>query len=735
MGKNQGDIVNNVRFDTEFHSLSKRDPTVVACTADADGPITGLHRFYKKDGTKVTIVNYSNKIVTCNDSTGLPTTILTVSTADNRWQWATWHDLAIGTDGTNQPVKYDGTSASATYLGSLLALDAESGSGPDGTYTYKVTCTTASYDLSLDTTSNSVTVSDNDIDLSMIPICPTTYLGETVTGRKIYRTEDGGSTYKLLSNGTISDNTTTTLTDSDADGALGATLSPDDTDKPPTGKLIVIHKNRMWIANNSNNPSRLYYSEDGMHDYFIADSYFDIRPNDGDEITFIKNLLGLLTVSKNNTIQKVITSGDDPDADWAITDPFSFVGCQSPYSAVNSDAGIIYLGNNGIYIFTGQYSDLISNDITPEIRDILPSNYPNVWGAFYKNSYYLTYTSNKTGSSVNNRILIADMIDKSYSIDIFSANVLTVFSSGSDVEALYSGASDSGKIYAHTETTKEIIHKRHSDFTGTFDDMRYIPEYVGGDPEDPVFELAWTCTVDSVTDPDWTGTVDSVTTSIVDRPDKDGSYTSPYLTVNASSLDKIYWNETIPSGGGDVTFDIRTGSSTTDTAAASWTTGYTDSAGSDISGVTGNTIMQYRVNMTTDTIIQTPTLYLDSNYVIRVTYNLAGNTDETSIPLQYRTGWLDFGYPGYVKELRKIYVYYEWPEDTSGTLTLTFTSIKGETDTFSIDLLEHPSYYIDYFPEGNLIGEFIRMEIEETSINPLKIKKIMIVYDVEAPLT
>ena len=749
MDKTESDIAENVRFDTEYNSLTKRDTTKTACVVDTDGPITGLFRFYQKDGTKTTMSMYSNKIVTCNDTTGLPTTILTVTTADNRWNCLTWHDVAICTDGVNQPIKYDGSSASATYLGAPLATDDGAGAGPNGTYTYKTTCYTATYEISLGVASNSVTVVDNDIDLTMIPICPDQILGEAVIGRKIYRPTTGDTSYKILSNGTIADNTTVILTDSDADGDLGAALNPTATYTVPLGRFPLIHKNRLWLANNATTPSRLYYGEDASENYFDSSAYFNVRPNDGDEITFIKNWLGLLTVSKNNTIQKIDTSKDDPDTEWEITDPYSFVGCQAPYSAVNTDQGIIYLGNNGVYNFTGQYSELLSDKVAPLIKDIQASNFPNVWGEYYKNSYYMSYTSSETGSSINDRILVVDLIDKAFSTDLFNANVLHVFNSGSDVEALYSGSSANGNVYAHTDTLKEIVHKKHSDFTGTWDDMRYIPESVGGDPNSPVIELAWTATIDSVSDADWTGTIDSVTGSIIDRPDVDGNYISQFLQVNASTLDKLYWKETLPPGGGDVTFDLRMGATTIDTTLDPWDEGFTDSTGSDISGVTGTTdtvYMQYRINMTTDTITETPTLFSESNYVIRITFDIAGSTEEGAIPIRYRTGWLDYGNPGYVKELTKIYVYYDWPDNTAGTLNLSFSTIgtgqptesfpsQEQTKSFSIDLLAHPDYYVEYFPDGNLIGEFIQMEMSESSANPIRIRKVIVVYNVQGDLT
>jgi hypothetical protein len=729
LSSKEGDIVENFRFDTELKSLTKRDKITTAYTNSDNEASTGLFRLYLNDGTKLTINTHGDAIDSCSDSTGTCTKILSLTTGDHKWEWLTWHNLAIGTDGYNQPVKYDGTSASATYLGSLLATDAGSGTGASGTYTYKVSCYTTSYEYSLNVASNSITVTGNDINLSMIPICPDTILGKTIIGRKIYRIE--GGTYKLLSNGTIADNSTTTLTDSDADGALGASYSTTYLRPVPKGKRILVHKNRLWIGNNPTYHSRLYFSDDGSNDYFgdIADvsgaygGYFDIRPDDGDEITFLKNLLGKLTVSKNNTIQKMDTDGDTPSTDWAVTDPFSFIGCQAPYSAVNTPIGIIYLGNNGIYSFNGQYSQLISDQVTPEIKDISPTNFANVWAAYFKNSYYMTYTSTRTGSSVNNRVMIYDLLSKSFATDLLSINVFSVFNSGTDIEALYSGSSSDGKIYAHNETIKEIVHKNHSDFTGTFNDMRYIPITAGGLANSPILELARTATIDSVV-----GTIDSVTGTI-DRADTDGTYISQVLTLNAQTFDKVYWNEIIPATGGNVTFALRSGASI-DSISGWYPVEYTNSAGSDISAATADTVAQYRISMSTDNSIYTPTLILQNNYIVKLTYNTVGSSSETTIPVKWRSGWLDF-MPGYKKTLKKIYAYYEVGTGVTGTINIKFENFDGDNDTFAIDYQQYQSYYSEYFTGGSLLGEVFRITIDETSLNAVKIKKLVVLFDIE----
>ncbi len=719
-------VCENIRLGTEYKSLTKRTEVLSYGTMDTTEPTTGLHRLYLSDGTKSLIGTHGDEIEKGTDATGAFTAILALATGGYYWQWETWHNIGIGGDGYNQPVKYDGSSASATYLGSCLATAATTGAGPSGTYTYKISYYTSSYEVLFNQASNPVTVTNKDIDLTMIPIAPTTYGGEDVVGRKVYRIKTAGSTYYLLSNGTIANNTASTLTDSDADGELSATTYPAGTATytPPKGKLYLVHRNRLWIANNPTYPSRIYYSEDGLHDVFVSTSYFNIRPNDGDEITFILNFKGLLTVGKNNTIQKIYTERADPSADWSISDPFSTDGCRAPYSAAVTPQGIYYLSGDGIYNFNGQYSKLISEVVTSSINDILPSNVKDCWGEFHKGIYYLAYTSEASGDTENNRILVLDTLSNSYSIDSLDVNTFCIFDSGTDWNVLYMGSSGDGSVYAYAKADYEIAHKKHSDFNGTWDDARYIPTGVpGGDTDNPILEIARIETIDELS-----GTIDALTGDI-NREDTDGTYTSQALEVGAASYNKIYWNERFSVTGSDVTFNIRSASTAAGLTSESWSDALTDPTGSDISSETANTFMQYKINLSTGDIDYTPELYKANNYVVRISYNKEGSTTETTVPLNWVSGWEDLDKPGQTKILKKVYIIYE--SESTGTLTLTFTNFEGDEDSFEIDLKTNPSTYFEYFANGAFNADLFNLTITESSLNELTIRAIYIWYDTE----
>jgi hypothetical protein len=107
----------------------------------------------------------------------------------------------------------------------LTAADQGGAGNVNGTVQYVVTFVVNGTE-SMYGASASVTVTNHQVSLSNIPLGPAGTFGGvvyTTTARKVYRTTNGGATFKLLT--TIADNTTTTYTDNTADGGLGAAVA------------------------------------------------------------------------------------------------------------------------------------------------------------------------------------------------------------------------------------------------------------------------------------------------------------------------------------------------------------------------------------------------------------------------------------------------------------------------------------------------------------------------------
>ena len=336
--------------------------------------------------------------------------------------------------------------------------------------------------------------------------------------------------------------------------------------------------------------------------------------------------------------------------------------------------------------------------------------------------YYLSYTSQETGSSTNDRVLVYDILRNVYSVDILSVNGFCAFNSGTDWGVLYSGSSTDGIVYAYSDAGNEVVHKKHADFTGTWNDMGYIPTGVGGDANDPVLELRWTETLDEV------ATTINNTSGVIDRPDTDGTYISQVFQVALGSFDKLYWNERFSPLGGDVLAYTRSGTTDANCQAEDWSDAFTNPSGSDISGETANEYVQYKFELSTDDISETPIMHKSGNYVVRFTYLPEGTVSEPSIDLHWQGGFTDLGHPGKVKYLKKIIAYHE---GTVGTLSLKFETFVGDTDTFDINLADNPERYEGYFTNGMLVGEKFKLDITESSLLPIKVGPILVVYDVE----
>jgi hypothetical protein len=135
-------------------------------------------------------------------------------------EWIRFRGVSLnvigGMMGPTYPVTPPGVLAGAAGAAGL----------PNGTYKYKVAYVTENGESVGGTTSADVTVVNQQISLTNVPVSP----NSLVTQRKIYRTAAGGAdgTQKLAL--TIADNTTTTATDNVADGSLGAAyLTVDET--------------------------------------------------------------------------------------------------------------------------------------------------------------------------------------------------------------------------------------------------------------------------------------------------------------------------------------------------------------------------------------------------------------------------------------------------------------------------------------------------------------------------
>ena len=756
----QAITANNVRINDQYGSIVKRVATLLYGSAGSF-TINGMHRYYKADGTKYLVVAGSTYLYYGNDDTGVFTSLKDNFTDGKRFQFITYKDNMIACNGTDRCVKWDGIANQTSNTdghktaNNLLAeagapfAELDDGSGGNDLdasswYQYKIAWYDGTTYKFSSARSNPILTGSSvqNIRLTDIP------LGVSgTTQRIIYRTVGDASRTAVLADtsyyrvATISDNTTQTYSDAITDATIladsaptYATASAGTNVTMPIGKYIHIHKDRGAVSGISTARSDVAFSDVTNPQYWNPSHVFSVRPDDGDEVTFLKDQLGILTVGKTNTINKIYTEGTITG--WTISSPFSFIGCPAPYSADNTPDGIVYLARGGLYVFSGQQSQLISDEVTGTIEDVNETNYANVVGKYFKQEYSMAYASKESGVSTNNRVLIYDTTRRAYVIDTKAINSYAAFNAGSDFGVLYEGsAATDGKVYAQENNPAILLKRLQSEFTlGTYDDTISS----GTSEESPAIELGWDLTWDASSD-----TWDSRTTQIWDRPDTDGTWTSPCYEVNAQQYVSLFWNEIL--NGGNVTWAVRSGSSNANCLAASWSSEFTNPNGSDLTALTASNFIQLRASLSTPDIALSPQLYTTDGFLFKMLYRKTGTAGETSILSEWRTGYLDFQQPTMKKSLDRIKVYYE---GTAGTITINYIDVQKRSDrSFTIDLSVNPTtdstdaYFGDsvnkvftHIPVGNSsdspypVSEAFQFYISEPGATQWKIKRIELTY-------
>ncbi len=723
--------------------------------------ITGLHRYYQLDDDKYLIVAGSTFLKSDKNDAKSPIIIRDELTDGRRWQFVTYNDIAIGVNGVDNPQKYDGhtlttddtdgartASILTTDLGAPFA-ELNTGANLDASswYQYKVAFYNGSVYYYSNAKSNPILTGATvrDLTLTNIPLGPA-----GTTHRYIYRTDgnvsrvavEADTTFKLV--GTIADNATTTFDDTTADGSvdtpLWATVAAGSNLTPPVAKFAMIHKESLWLAHTPVYPSDVYWSYPFKPDIFNSADYEPIRQNDGDEITFIKNQLGIVIVGKTNSIMKFVTISADSDQ-WQVLGPYSHIGCQAPYSAVNSPKGIFYLAKNGLYVFDGETSQLASDIVTRELRDVLWTSRDDVASVFYDNEYQMAYTSVESGSGINDRVLVLDIQRDAYVIDDKNINVFEVFDSGTDEGTLYSGSSDSdGNVLSHASEIGKLIYKTKSALeAGT---AQYIDVF--GSEQIPWMEISWGIAFDDASLVGATFQSATYQNATFQRPDTFGFWYSPIVEINASDMDKLYWNEDLGAYG-DITFSMRFGATSGAVDSASFGPNYTNAVGADISGETANNFVQLRASFETSDILYSPEIITLDNFAIKMVYSKEGDSAEESIPTVYKTGMMDFGTPGPEKMIWEIEIFYT---GDTGDIDFNLTNLEGTVDRdFTIDLSIEPGdvsddgyigntvskSYVHQFPhDGDVpIGTFFQYTISDDEGDIWEIYKIKTRYTIE----
>jgi hypothetical protein len=313
------------------------------------------------------------------------------------------------------PYKYNGTdwTRHGVYPATVTMTAATNSNGTlTGDYQYKLTYVNSSLvESDVGPVTATYTASSEEVAITSIPVAAQSF---GISTRKLYRTEAGGSTFKLLA--TINDNTTSSYTDNISDSALGAD-APADQGVPPQYQLIESMQDRLFVDDPAN-PNLVWYSELANGFVFKSTNFLRIGDESGKLVKGIKSYNNGLLVSTNNGMEFVYMPDTTP-GNWIkviLRVPF---GSISPFALQPFQDRLIFPAmQNGKFVGFGSIlgtsiepdatfltvltagSELISQKIENEMFLIEAGQEKFISSIAFKNRVYFTVTY--TDSATNN---------------------------------------------------------------------------------------------------------------------------------------------------------------------------------------------------------------------------------------------------------------------------------------------------------------------------------------------
>ena len=377
--------------------------------------VTGLYPYYKSDGTNQLLRTSATKLQKYNAGSWDDVSGATYTTTLDTHGVIAYDNLYL-CNGTDSLTKYGGSTITTFTEISAPNAPTVTRTGTTGSYTfsYKITALTAAGETT-GSTAGSTTLNQADLD-------ETSYMSVSwsavtnATGYNVYGRKDGAWYFMKYLEG----NSSTSFVDK-------GEITPSEVFTPPEGnstggqkgKYCAVYKDTLFIAGDSANPSRLYYSGGGdkIDDFTIANGggFIDISKNDGQVITGLIVFKDSLLVFKERSIYSFSfgTTGLPQ-----VTQVTSAVGAVSARSIVAVENDVFFASDRGIFTVGNEegfsFDVLRTREISARVRSVFQSSstaYRNRISAVYatvanKNLVIFSYTP--SGSTTNSKALVYD---------------------------------------------------------------------------------------------------------------------------------------------------------------------------------------------------------------------------------------------------------------------------------------------------------------------------------------
>ena len=181
--------------------------------------------------------------------------------------------------------------------------------------------------------------------------------------------------------------------------------SPNDT-TPPKCKYLAVHRERLWCFGLTRSGYESYLVWGAVGDptagagQWPATNYIVIGPNQGDQPTGLCVLRDALVLFKQYSIWMLFGSNED-DFTLVEIEHERRHGCIAPKSLCLADEGVYYLSQDGVRVFNGERSVLISDKVRNTFVDEVDVSLLKNAVAVYHDGTYRLWLVEDGGSSDN----------------------------------------------------------------------------------------------------------------------------------------------------------------------------------------------------------------------------------------------------------------------------------------------------------------------------------------------
>lgn len=190
----------------------------------------------------------------------------------------------------------------------------------------------------------------------------------------------------------------------------------------PNGRYLRYAQNRVIVAGEVANPSRVYASKIQDPRIFASPDGWaaDLDVADGRPITGLGTIGPYVLAFKEGKTWAIYDV--DTGANRRLSDS---VGCVSHRSIVESPVGTFFLARDGVYRTDGSDIKLVSQRIRPLIERIPPGMRSRAAGVFLDGHYYLAIAG--FGETANTLLLDYDVVNDAWWIHTVAANQLVLW--------------------------------------------------------------------------------------------------------------------------------------------------------------------------------------------------------------------------------------------------------------------------------------------------------------------